>query len=166
MIKLDLTADSRAAVVRRGLRVVDRLDVPPAASGPFRGASPNGRPDGVADSSAGLCETPLTLSGSRGVGTSAGDRALLRDQPWRPSWRRTNRPPAFARGDVIAAYVEAYIGAGTRIDECADGSLGQRRPTSECGVRSQEAADRRDGAVPLGCLGGDMLNRRRTTRTR
>jgi hypothetical protein len=49
---------------------------------------------------------------------SAGDRALLRDERLEavlgsaPTARRR-----FARGDMITAYAEAYLGAGTRIEE-------------------------------------------------
>jgi len=122
VIKLDLTAESRATVERRGLRVVDRLDVPPGRHQiRFAVHQPNGKTGSVvADVEVpDYAKTPLTLSGvALASAQSAGDRALLRDQPLEtilggaPTARRR-----FARGDVIAAYVEAYAGAGTRIED-------------------------------------------------
>jgi VWFA-related protein len=122
VLKLDLTAESRAAAERRGLRVVDRLDVPPGRHQVrFAVHQPNGKTGSVvADIEVpDYAKTPLALSGVALASTqSAGDRSLLRDQVLEsvlggsPTARRR-----FARGDVIAAYVEAYAGDGVRIEE-------------------------------------------------
>jgi VWFA-related protein len=122
VITLDFTADTRASVVRRGLRIVDRLDVP-AGRHQIRFAvhQPNGKTGSVvADVEVpDYAKTPLTLSGvALASAQSAGDRALLSDQRLEavlgsaPTARRR-----FARGDVITAYAEAYVGTGTRIDQ-------------------------------------------------
>jgi hypothetical protein len=122
VIKLDLTADSRASVLRRGLRVVDRLEVPPGRHQiRFAVHQPNGKTGSVlADIDVpDYAKAALALSGiALTSAQSAGDRALLRDERLEtilggsPTARRR-----FARGDVIAAYAEAYVGASGHIDE-------------------------------------------------
>jgi len=67
VIKLDLTAESRAIAARRGLRVVDRLDVPPGRHQVrFAVHQPNGKTGSVvADIEVpDYAKTPLTLEPS------------------------------------------------------------------------------------------------------
>jgi VWFA-related protein len=120
LIKLDLTTESRGAVLRRGLRVVDRLDVPAGRHQVrFAAHQPNGKTGSVlVDIDVpDYAKAPVTLSGvAIASAQSAGDRALLRDERLEtvlggaPTARRR-----FARGDVIAAYVEVYVGGSTLI---------------------------------------------------
>jgi len=177
VIKLDLTSESRASVVQRGLRVVDRLDVPSGRHQVrFAVHQPNGKTGSVlVDIDVpDYAKAPVTLSGiALASAQSAGDRALLHDERLQavlggaPTARRR-----FARGDVIAAYVEVYAGGGTRIADvlamaALETSSGRRvRPAPLLPVPTQSGQIAFTARLPLDVARGDyVLNiEARTTR--
>ena len=112
VLKLDFTADSRAAIVREGVRVIDRLELPKGRHQiRFAVHQPNGKTGSVvADVEIPDYKAQLTLSGvAIGSQLTAPHRTLLSDGPLKAflasdptSVRR------FTRRDIISAFVEAY----------------------------------------------------------
>ena len=112
VLKLDFTADSRTAIVREGVRVIDRLELPKGRHQVrFAVHQPNGKTGSVvADVEIPDYKAPLTLSGvAIGSQVTATHRTLLSDGPLKsvlsldPTTVRR-----FTRRDVISAFVEAY----------------------------------------------------------